>query len=156
MTPIVGGMVIAYYPRKIVEFSPWPVLPPCRRAFFFEGTDLARPSVSEQGKGAHPGMMRSVLQFTGGFLLLALIMLGVGGTIYKLMAPEGWLAQLLGGSLNYLSAIALALVGVACFAWFAQDNIAQTRRDKVGDWWVYVFAAAGLIYAWQIFFHGNL
>ena len=100
--------------------------------------------------------MRSVLQFTGGFLLLVLIMLGVGGTIYKLMAPEGWLAQLLGGSLNYLSAIALALVGVGCFAWFAQDHIAQTRRNKVGDWWVYIFAAAGLIYAGQIFFHGNL
>ena len=100
--------------------------------------------------------MRSALQFTGGFLLLVLIMLGVGGTIYKLMAPEGWLAQLLGGSLNYLSAIALALVGVACFAWFAQDQIAQTRRDKIGDWWVYAFAAAGLIYAWQIFMRGSL
>ena len=116
---------------------------------------MARPSVSEH-KAAHPGAMRSVLQFTGGFLLLVLIMLGVGGSIYKLMAPEGWLAQLLGGSLNYLSAIALALVGVACFAWFAQDQIAQTRRDKVGDWWVYVFAAAGLIYAGQIFLHGSL
>ena len=75
-------------------------------------------------------MMRSVLQFTGGFLLLVLIMLGVGGTIYKLIAPEGWLAQLLGGSLNYLSAIALALVGVGMFAWFAQDQIAQTRRTS--------------------------
>ena len=112
--------------------------------------------VSEQGKAAHPGMMRSALQFTGGFLLLVLIMLGVGGTIYKLIAPEGWLAQLLGGSLNYLSAIALALVGVGMFAWFAQDQIAQTRRDKIGDWWVYVFAATGLIYAGQFLFRGTL
>src|SRR5687767_2338880 len=107
--------------------------------------------VSEQSKAGPPGMVKSVLQFTGGFLLLVLIMLGVGGTIYKLIAPEGWLAQLLGGSLNYLSAIALALVGVGLFAWFAQDKVAQTRRDKVGDWWVYLFAVAGLAYAWQIF-----
>jgi len=67
---------------------------------------VARQGVSEHSKAAHPGLVRSVLQFTGGFLLLVLIMLGVGGTIYKLISPEGWLAQLLGGSLNYLSAIA--------------------------------------------------
>ena len=89
-------------------------------------------------------------------MLLVLVMLGVGGTIYKLIAPEGWLAQLIGGSLNYLGAIALALVGVAAFAWFAQDPITQTRRNKVGDWWVYVLAGAGLIYAGQIFFRGTL
>ena len=75
---------------------------------------------------------------------------------YKLIAPEGWLAQLLGGSLNYLSAIALALVGVGMFAWFAQDQVAQTRRDKVGDWWVYLFAIAGVAYAWQFFLRGTL
>jgi hypothetical protein len=97
-----------------------------------------------------------VVEFAGGFVLLALVMLGVGGTIYKLIAPEGWLAQLIGGSLNYLGAIALALVGVAIFAWFAQDQIAPTRRDKLGDWWVYVFAGAGLIYAGQIFIRGTL
>ena len=55
-----------------------------------------------------------------------------------------------------MGAIALALVGVAMFAWFAQDQIAQTRRDKVGDWWVYVFAAVGLIYAGQFLFRGTL
>ncbi len=116
---------------------------------------LARQSLSEQSK-ATPGFLRSMVQFTGGFVLLVLIMLGVGGTIYKLIAPEGWLAQLIGGSLNYLGAIALALVGVAAFAWFAQDQITKTRSDKVGDWWVYVFAATGLIYAGQIFFRGTL
>jgi hypothetical protein len=117
---------------------------------------LARQSLTEQSKAATPGFLRSVVQFAGGFVLLLLVMLGVGGTIYKLMAPEGWLSQLIGGSLNYLGAMALALVGVALFAWFAQDQIAQTRRDKVGDWWVYVFAGAGLIYAGQIFFRGTL
>ena len=117
---------------------------------------LARQSLSEQSKAAAPGFLRSVIQFAGGFVLLVLIMLGVGGTIYKLIAPEGWLAQLIGGSLNYLGAIALALVGVAAFAWFAQDQITPTRSNRVGDWWVYVFAATGLIYAGQIFFRGTL
>ena len=117
---------------------------------------LARHSVTDQAKAGPPGLLRSVAQFAGGFVLLALVMLGVGGTIYKLIAPEGWLSQLIGGSLNYLGASALALVGVAMFAWFAQDQIAQTRRDKIGDWWVYVFAATGLIYAGQFLFRGTL
>jgi hypothetical protein len=116
----------------------------------------ARQSLTEQSKGATPGLLRSVAQFAGGFVLLALVMLGVGGTIYKLIAPEGWLSQFIGGGLNYLGAMALALVGVALFAWFAQDQIAQTRRDKIGDWWVYAFAGAGLIYAGQIFVRGTL
>ena len=117
---------------------------------------LARHSVTDQGKAAPPGLLRSAAQFAGGFVLLALVMLGVGGTIYKLIAPEGWLSQLIGGSLNYLGASALALVGVAMFAWFAQDQIAQTRRAKIGDWLVSVFAATGLIYAGQFLFRGTL
>jgi hypothetical protein len=117
---------------------------------------FVRQSLTEQSKTANPGFLRSLVQFAGGFVLLVLIMLGVGGTIYKLIAPEGWLAQLIGGSLNSLGAIALALVGVAMFAWFAQDQIAPTRRDKLGDWWVYVFAGAGLIYAGQFLIRGSL
>ena len=54
------------------------------------------------------------------------------------------------------NAAALALVGVGMFAWFAQDQIAQTRRDRIGDWWVYLFAVAGLAYAGQIFLRGTL
>jgi len=36
-----------------------------------EGTKVARQGVSEHSKAAHPGLVRSVLQFTGGFLLIA-------------------------------------------------------------------------------------
>jgi hypothetical protein len=115
----------------------------------------ARRTLGERQKPV-PGLMRSVLQFFGGFLLLALIMLGVGGTLYKLLAPEGWIAQLFGGSLGYLGAIVLALVGVVTFAWFAQDQIAPTRRDGIGDWWVYLCGLAGLFYAAEILWRGSM
>jgi len=110
----------------------------------------------ERNKPAAPGLVRAALQFVGGFLLLALIMLGVGGTLYKLMAPDGWLSQLFGGSLGYLGAIVLALVGVVTFAWFAQDQIAPTPRDSIGDWWVYLCGLAGLFYAAEILWRGSM
>jgi len=113
-------------------------------------------TVTELNKEKTPGSLRSALQFIAGFFVLALIMLGVGGTIYKLIAPGGWLAQLIGGSLGYLGAAILALVGVALFAWIAQDRITPTRRDKFGDWWVYLCAGVGLIYVVQIAWLGSL
>lgn len=116
----------------------------------------ARRTLGQRDKQAAPGLLRAVSQFFGGFLLLALIMLGVGGTLYKLMAPDGWIAQLFGGSLGYLGAIVLALVGVVTFAWFTQDQIAPTRRDGIGDWWVYLCGLAGLFYAAQILWRGSM
>jgi len=112
--------------------------------------------MTELHKEKTPGSLVSVLQFIGGFFLLALVMLGVGGTIYKLIAPGGWLAQFFGGSLDYLGAVVLALVGVTLFAWIAQDQIRPTRRDKIGDWWVYLCSAVGLIYAVQIAWLGSM
>src|SRR5574341_643328 len=86
------------------------------------------------------------LHFVGGFLLLALVMLGIGGTIYKLLAPGGWLAQLVGGNLGHGGALFLALGGVALFAWATHDRISPGRRDRIGDWWIYLCSAVGLAY----------
>jgi len=112
--------------------------------------------MTDLNKEKTPGSLRSAVQFVGGFCLLALTMLGVGGTIYKLIAPGGWLARLFGGSLDYLGSVVLALVGVALFSWIAQDQITPTRRDKIGDWWVYLCGGVGLIYAVQIAWLGTL
>lgn len=113
-------------------------------------------AVTELNKEKTPGSLRAALQFVAGFFLLALVMLGVGGTIYKLIAPGGWLAQLIGGSLSYLGAVVLALIGVAMFAWMTHDRITPARRDKIGDWWVYLCGAVGLIYAVQIAWQGSI
>jgi len=96
------------------------------------------------------------LQFAGGFALLALLLLGVGGTIYKLISPEGWLAQLMGGGLGYGGAIMLALTAGMVVAWVTQDRISVTRRNLLADWWVYLFAGCGLLYLVEIALHGSL
>lgn len=102
------------------------------------------------------GGVSTALHFVAGFILLALVMLGIGGTIYKVIAPGGWLARLVGGSLGNIGAIMLALVGVAVFAWMAQDKITPNRRNRIGDWWVHAFAAVGLLYLVQVLWQGSL
>ena len=102
------------------------------------------------------GGVSTALHLVAGFCLLALVMLGVGGTIYKLIGPGGWLAQLVGGSLGNIGAVMLALVGVAVFTWMAQDKITPNRRNRIGDWWVHVCALAGLLNLVQYLWQGSL
>ncbi len=110
----------------------------------------------DSNKSNSGGGISTALHFVAGFMLLALVMLGVGGTIYKLIAPGGWLAQFIGGSLGYLGAIMLALVGVAAFAWVTQDKITPNRRNRIGDWWVHACAGVGLLYLVQVLWQGTL
>lgn len=116
-----------------------------------------RDSVLERSKAKTPeGEFVVLLQTLGGFAVLVLVMLGVGGTIYKLIAPDGWLAQVLGGRLGYSGAAVVALAGVTVFAWLTQDWISARRRNRLVDWWVYACAAIGLLYLGQVLVQGGL
>ena len=74
-----------------------------------------------------------------GFAVAALVMLGVGGTVYHLVAPGGWLAQIFG----------------LC-AWLARSWITIGSRNRHSDLFVYAFAVAGVFYAIEIFAKGSL
>jgi hypothetical protein len=116
----------------------------------------ARDTMIQTNKSKTGGGLSNVFQFVGGFILLALVMLGVGGTIYKLLAPGGWLAQLVGGHLGHGGALVLALGGVAVFAWVTHDRISPARRDSIGDWWIYVCSGVGLLYLVLMLVQGTL
>ena len=60
--------------------------------------------------------------------------------------PGGWVVQFAGGHLGHGGALVLALGAVAVFAWVTQDRISPTRRDRAGDWWVYLCSGVGLLY----------
>jgi hypothetical protein len=47
---------------------------------------------------------RVLIQTVIGFAVLALLTIGVGGTIYRMIEPDGWLVQLFGGSFTAGSA----------------------------------------------------
>jgi len=96
-----------------------------------------------------------LLQMIAGFAIVALVMLGVGGTLYKVMAPGGWLANFLGSSIAGGFAAALALVAMGLIAWLAREWTSPLQRNRLSELFVYGFAAAGAIYAARLLLNGS-
>lgn len=95
------------------------------------------------------------LQALLGFAIAALVMIGVGGTIYHLVAPGGWLAQLFGRSIAGGLAAMLAFLVIGVSAWLMRAWISITSRNRYSELFVYVFAVAGLVYVLQMMSKGG-
>ncbi|MEK6243052.1 MAG: hypothetical protein AABM33_01005 [Pseudomonadota bacterium] len=95
-------------------------------------------------------------QTIAGFVIAALVMLGVGGTVYNLVAPGGWLAHIFGGSLAGGLAAILALLIIGLCAWLTRNWISVGSRNRHSELFVYGFAAAGALYAFQFLTKGGL
>lgn len=89
-------------------------------------------------------------QSLAGFAIAALVMVGVGGSVYHLVAPGGWLARLFGRSLAGGLAALLAFLVIGLCAWLTRASFSVTRRNRHSELFVYVFAFAGAVYALQI------
>jgi hypothetical protein len=90
-----------------------------------------------------------------GFVILALVLLGIGGTIYKIISPDGWVAQAFGRSLSAGVAALGSLLMVVALAWFSRGWSSPRRRTQFADIAVYGFAAAGLMYVVQLWIRGS-
>ena len=88
--------------------------------------------------------------------LLVLVLAGIGGTIYKVLAPEGWIAAAFGRSLSAGAAALGSCALIAGLAWFSRSWGEVSRRTLVSELMVYGFAAAGLFYLAQFFTQGTL
>ena len=95
-------------------------------------------------------------QAIAGFAFAALVMLGVGGTVYNLIASGGWLARIFGRSLAGGMSAILALLIIGLCAWLARNSISVGSRNRHPELFVYGFAAAGALYAFQWFTSGGL
>jgi protein-S-isoprenylcysteine O-methyltransferase Ste14 len=91
-----------------------------------------------------------------GFAVAVLVMLGIGGTVYKLVTPGGWLAQFFGRSVagGFGAVLAFLVIGL-CF-WFARGWISISGRNRYSELPVYLFAGTGLIYTVQIMMKGGV
>jgi hypothetical protein len=85
-----------------------------------------------------------------GFAIAVLVMVGIGGTVYKLVAPGGWLAQLFGRSVagGFGAILAFLVIGL-CF-WLTRGWVSISSRNRLSELPVYVFAGTGAIYALQM------
>jgi len=98
----------------------------------------------------------SALQTLLGGVILALVPLGVAGSIYKAISPSGWVSQAFGQSISAGTAVLGSLVIVLAMAWFSRVYSSPTRRNRHAGLFVYFFSAAGFIYALQFLSKGSL
>ena len=93
-------------------------------------------------------------QVIAGFLIVALVMLGIGGTIYKVIAPDGWVAAAFGRSASAGVAALGSLALIAALAWFSRGWTSPRARNRVSELFVYTFAGAGMLYLAQLWTKG--
>ncbi len=90
----------------------------------------------------------------GGTVVL-LVILGIGGTIYKVISPDGWISLAFGRSLSAGAAALGSLLLIAGLAWFSRGWSSPINRNRYSDLMVYTFAAAGLFYLAQLWIKGT-
>lgn len=91
-----------------------------------------------------------------GFVLVCMTLVGICGTLYKLLEPSGWIASLMGrGFSGGVAAIGLMVVfGVV--GWVARTWTTTREQAATANLVVYLFAAAGLVYAFHFYTKGTL
>jgi hypothetical protein len=88
-----------------------------------------------------------------GVTLLGLVLVGIGGTIYKVISPEGWVTQAFGRSLSAGVAALGSLLMIVGLAWFSRSAPSSTNRFP--ELLAYTFAAAGLLYLAKLWMKGT-
>ena len=97
----------------------------------------------------------TLAQVVVGFLIVLLVTLGIGGTIYKVISPEGWIASAFGRSLSAGAAALGSLMLIAGLAWFSRGWTSPRTRNRFSDLLVYTFAGAGIVYLGQLWLKGS-
>src|SRR5258706_9285748 len=92
------------------------------------------------------GDFAALLQALAGVAIATLVMLGVGGTVYNLVAPGGWLAGVFGRNLAGGMAAVLAFIIIGACLWLARDWIPVRNRNRYSELFVYGFAPARVMY----------
>jgi hypothetical protein len=92
-------------------------------------------------------------QMAVGVIVVALVLTGIGGTIYKVISPDGWVAHAFGRSLSAGFAALGSLALIAGLAWFSRSS--PRNRSRFTDLCMYTFAVAGMLYLAQLWLKGS-
>jgi hypothetical protein len=104
----------------------------------------------EDSRSKPPGKTAIFFQTLAGFVITVLVILGVSGSVYKMIAPDGWMAQAFGKGLAGGMAASFGLLSLALFAWVCREWLSARRRNRYSELFVYVFAGAGAVYTMLI------
>lgn len=90
-----------------------------------------------------------------GFALVSLVVIGIGGTIYMAIEPEGWLAHLFGRDFPGSVAMLVTFAAIWALAWLVRSISSASQQGAAVDLIVYGFAAAGLLYVGRFWIGGS-
>ena len=96
----------------------------------------------------------SLMQTLWGCGLSLMVVLGIVVTLYKLMAPNGWIAGYMGNSFSG-GVVALGLLAMcAALSYLVRAATSPRQLAAVADLVVYGFAIAGAMYAFRFWAKG--
>jgi hypothetical protein len=90
-----------------------------------------------------------------GMVLLTLVVTGVAGTIYKVMAPDGWIANAFSRGTSAGLAVIGSVALLVALAWLSR-GWGLRARNRYSDLFVYTFAVAGFLYLTRFWISGTL
>ena len=89
----------------------------------------------------------SLAQAGAGLVVTMLVMTGIGGTIYKVISPGGWIAQAFGHSVKAGFSVLVGLSALLAFYYLSRTwTPSQQHRHMTANLAVGGFALAGLVY----------
>ena len=103
----------------------------------------------QQARTKHLNDTSAFFHAIAGVAVAALVMLGIGGTVYNLIVPGGWLAQAFERSVAGGTAAVLALLMIAASAWLTRGLFSSSTRNRYPEFFVYGLAVLGAIYSAQ-------
>lgn len=83
------------------------------------------------------------------FAIAILVMVGIGGTVYRMAAPGGWLAKLFGHSFSGELGVTLAFAVIGLSFWLIYGWASLSGRSRYSGLPVYLCAGAGVLYTLQ-------
>ena len=81
-----------------------------------------------------------------GCIVVSFVLAGIGGTIYKLISPDGWIFHAFGRNLSAGAAALGSAVLVTALVWFSRHWGDRSGRNWIFDLVVYSFAFVGFVY----------
>jgi hypothetical protein len=104
--------------------------------------------------------MKQILEYLQSFVVIGLVLAGIGGLSYHLFREEGWIENALGNiwdlSVQYPLIVVTTLVGAVLIGKAWRDRrIATGRTSRLPDFIIYALMAAGVFFIGRFFVHGT-
>jgi hypothetical protein len=96
----------------------------------------------------------AMLQTLYGFAISALVFTGIGCTIYKVLAPDGWVTSAFGRSLSSGFATVGSVAALLALAWLSRTSPRQ--HNTLSEFMVFGFAMAGVVFLGRVWLFGSL